>query len=290
MSAKRKFVEPVRWDLLMRFRLIEIIALWEGRVTTTHLINNFGIARQQASKDINNYLNTVAPDNLIYDTKLRGYKPSKTFTPQLTSGIAEEYLQALAGHKEYGHTFQSLDLGFNSIELLRPPMRQISPKILRALIQAAKNNQKIDLGYVSLFSPDEESRIIAPHSLVCTPLRWHVRAYCEKNRDFRDFVLSRFRTINGVEGKASVAKEQDAIWNKAVAIEIVPDPRLSPYQKDIIEQDYNMEKGLAVIETRAALLPYALQALNIDIDQVQTKPEAQQIVIRNLEEVRGYGF
>ena len=177
MSAKQKPVLAPRWDLLMRFRLIEIIALWEGRVTSTHLINNFGIARQQASKAINNYLDNIAPGNLVYDTKLRGYKPSKTFSPQLTSGIAEEYLQALAGNKEYGHTFQSVDLGFNNIELLRPLMRQISPKILRVITQAAKNNQKIDLGYVSLFSPDEESRIIAPHSLVCTPLRWHVRAW-----------------------------------------------------------------------------------------------------------------
>ena len=290
MSAKQKPVLAPRWDLLMRFRLIEIIALWEGRVTSTHLINNFGIARQQASKDINNYLDNIAPGNLVYDTKLRGYKPSKTFSPQLTSGIAEEYLQALAGNKEYGHTFQSVDLGFNNIELLRPPMRQISPKILRVITQAAKNNQKIDLCYVSLFSPDEESRIIAPHSLVCTPLRWHVRAYCEKNRDFRDFVLSRFRAINSVEGKASVSKEQDETWNKFVAIEIVPDPRLSPYQKDIIEQDYNMIDGVTVIKTRAALLSYVLQALNIDISHQQSKPEAQQIVIQNVEDVRKYVF
>ena len=32
MSAKQKPVLTPRWDLLMRFRLIEIIALWEGRV------------------------------------------------------------------------------------------------------------------------------------------------------------------------------------------------------------------------------------------------------------------
>ncbi|EIW90048.1 hypothetical protein AGRI_02640 [Alishewanella agri BL06] len=46
---------PLRWELLMRYRLIEIVALWEGRLTTNHLCNSFGIARQQASKDINAY-------------------------------------------------------------------------------------------------------------------------------------------------------------------------------------------------------------------------------------------
>ncbi|OQK62969.1 hypothetical protein XM79_c11864 [Vibrio vulnificus] len=51
---------PIRWDLLFRYRMIEVIALWEGRLTTNHLIKSFGIGRQQASKDINSYLSEVA--------------------------------------------------------------------------------------------------------------------------------------------------------------------------------------------------------------------------------------
>lgn len=38
---------PIRWELLIRYRLIEIVALWEGRLTTNHFCNGFGIARQQ---------------------------------------------------------------------------------------------------------------------------------------------------------------------------------------------------------------------------------------------------
>jgi hypothetical protein len=74
---------PLRWDLLTRYRLIEIVAQWEGRLTTNHLINSFGIGRQQASKDINTYLQEIAPDNLIYDKYLKGYRPSESFTPKL---------------------------------------------------------------------------------------------------------------------------------------------------------------------------------------------------------------
>ena len=36
---------PVRWDLLLRYRLIEVMALWEGRLTTNHLMRAFGIGR-----------------------------------------------------------------------------------------------------------------------------------------------------------------------------------------------------------------------------------------------------
>jgi len=65
---------PYRWDLLSRYRLIEIVALWEGRLTTNHLMNSFGIGRQQASKDINAYLADIGPGNLEYDRHLKGYR------------------------------------------------------------------------------------------------------------------------------------------------------------------------------------------------------------------------
>ena len=50
---------PLRYDLLQRYRLIEIIALWEGKLNATHLTGYFGIGRQQASKDINDYLKGI---------------------------------------------------------------------------------------------------------------------------------------------------------------------------------------------------------------------------------------
>ena len=281
---------PIRWELLMRYRLIEIVALWEGRLTTNHLCNSFGIARQQASKDINGYLRDVAPDNLIYDGSLRGYKPSDTFKPKVTSGLADEYLHALASTKDFAHTFSQLDLGFAHTEMLTSPLRQVNPDILRALVQAARDGKKIDMGYVSLTSPDEESRIIAPHTLVCTPLRWHVRAYCEKNREYRDFVLSRFRGINDIEGDADMTKAQDDRWNSKIDIVLVPDSRLSDYQKAIIAEDYNMTAGKRVISVRSALVPYAVQALNLDLAKIEARPEAQQIMVAYLDEVKRHAF
>lgn len=281
---------PLRWELLMRYRLIEIVALWEGRLTTNHLCNSFGIARQQASKDINAYLRDIAPGNLVYDGKLKGYKPADSFTPKVTSGLADEYLHALASTKDFAHTFSQLDLGFAHTEMLTPPLRHVNPDILRALVQAARDGKKIDMGYVSLTSPDEESRIIAPHTLVCTPLRWHVRAYCEKNRDFRDFVLSRFRGINSIEGASPYSKEQDQRWQQKVDITLVPDSRLSDYQKAIIEHDYNMVHGKRVISLRSALIPYAVQALNLDLNKIEARPEAQQITVANLDEVKKHAF
>src|SRR5690554_147383 len=90
---------PIRWDLLLRYRLIEIIALWEGRLTTNHICHSFGIGRQQASKDINTYLRELAPGNLVYDRHLKGYVPAPGFKPVVTRGEPEEYLELACRHQ-----------------------------------------------------------------------------------------------------------------------------------------------------------------------------------------------
>ena len=46
---RKQSIEQVRWDLALRYRLIETVAWWEGRLTTVHLTQSFGISRQQAS-------------------------------------------------------------------------------------------------------------------------------------------------------------------------------------------------------------------------------------------------
>ena len=67
------------------------------------------------------------------------------------------------------------------------------PEALRPLLKACREGLRLECEYVSFTTPDRETRLIAPHTLIFTGMRWHVRAYCEKSRDYRDFVLSRFR-------------------------------------------------------------------------------------------------
>lgn len=281
---------PLRWDLLTRYRLIEIVAQWEGRLTTNHLMNSFGIGRQQASKDINTYLQEIAPDNLIYDKYLKGYRPSESFTPKLTTGTADEYLHVLGRSKDITHTFSGLNLGFTNIEILQAPLRQLDPIILRALVQAARERKRVELGYISMSSAVEEERILVPHTLVCTPLRWHVRAYCEKHKDYRDFVLSRFRGAPDFNGESEFTAEQDTLWNTEVTICLQPDSRLSVAQQQIIAHDYGMTNQQLKLSTKAPLVGYMLQAFNIDHRKLEISPTAQQIVIGNYEEIKKFLF
>jgi hypothetical protein len=76
----------------------------------------------------------------------------------------------------------------------------------------------------------------------------------------------------------------------AHAIVLKPDHRLSSYQRAIVEHDYGMVNGLHTVRTRSALVPYLIQQLNIDLSKLEIKPEAQQIVVENLEEVKKHTF
>ncbi len=113
---------PFRWDLLLRYRFIETLALWEGRLTTRHLCDTFGIGRQQASKDINNYMREVGPGNLQYDKFLKGYKPTPAFEPRVTQGLADEYLHLMARNNELMNVFESLSLNVANVEVLSLPV------------------------------------------------------------------------------------------------------------------------------------------------------------------------
>ncbi|GEK12916.1 WYL domain-containing protein [Aliivibrio fischeri] len=268
--------------------MIEIIALWEGRLTTNHLIQSFGIGRQQASKDINSYLANIAPDNLIYDKHLKGYKPSESFTPQLTRGHADEYLHVLSRTEDMMVTFDELDMGFENTTMVRPVTRNISPDILRPIVQAIREKKRVDISYTSLKDGEEAERIISPHTLVCTPLRWHVRAYCEHSKGYRDFVLSRIRGIPDINDKIVMEKDADKAWNTQLYIELMPDPRLTEAQAAIIANDYGMKNGHLHITTNTALVRYVLDAYNIDINVLDSNPKGQQIILGNLEELRPY--
>jgi predicted DNA-binding transcriptional regulator YafY len=279
-------IKQVRWDLALRYRLIETVAWWEGRLTTGHLIQSFGISRQQASKDINTYINDHAPKNLTYDKQLKGYVPSPHFKPLFIDDSANAYLHLLNQTHSRAPHVEGLALAYAHTMVLEVPDRTIRPEMLRPLLKACRDSEVISVEYVSLANPIPETRLIAPHTLIYTGMRWHVRAYCEKNRMYRDFVLSRLRGEPEYEHKTENLIDADEDWNTEVAVIIEPDSRLKPEQKAIIEADFGMQNGVLEIPTRRALVKYVLQRFQIDPKKLDPKAAAQQIVVKNLDELK----
>ena len=276
---------PTRWDLLLRYRLIEVISLWEGRLTTNHLMRAFGIGRQQASKDINTYLAEHGPGNLEYDRHLKGYRPTPGFRPVFTRGLADEYLHMMHAREDLACSFESLAVRELNTEVLLPPARALRPEILRPILQACREGKRVEIRYASLSNPELEYRVIQPHTVVHSGYRWHARAWCEKSGEFRDFVLSRISETPGITLSATHGVELDDAWNARVTVVLVPDPRLTNAQQAVIALDYGMQNDRLEIPTRGALVSYVLQQLRVDSEPETRSPEAQHVVIGNSADV-----
>lgn len=266
-------IAHLNYDLVKRFHFIELIVFWENRLTTKHIQQHFNISRSSASKYIQDYLK-LYPDFLIYNNSKKGYQATKFFVPKYGKKDLGTYLSITQQgiQSEYYTHFTSM----------QSPLVPVNPKRVSGILYALKHKQRIDVGYASVSSPEFESRIISPHNLVFDGTRWHVRAYCEKNRDFRDFVLTRFNGECEVEGPAKYDQQHDTLWQTQLTVSIEPDPRLTPNKARIIALDHQMNQDSngnykRNISTRAALLLYLLKQLRVD--SYQTNPEAQQIIL-----------
>ena len=150
---------------------------------------------------------------------------------------------------------------------------------------AARDHRRIEVDYVSLNRPDREGRIIVPHTLVWTGLRWHVRGWCEKNQDYRDFVLSRFRGKPEILDASEHTADHDADWQLRVEVVIAPDPRLTAQQQEVVAHDFDMRDHRLTLRTRARLLPYLIKLLQIELNPEDRHPRAQQVIILNQKEL-----
>ena len=284
-DTSRPQLSNPRWEQLLRYRYIELIALWEGRLTTRQLCETFSIGRQQANKDLTSYRRGLTRGDLVYDAVAKYYSPSEDFAPTLTQGLASEYLQMAAQQSDVQQILGDLPVASANVEVIAAPLREVPASLLRPIIRAMAECRRIDVDYVSLNNPDREGRIIVPHTLVWTGYRWHVRAWCEKNRDYRDFVLSRFRGDADLMDTSDHTEADDQAWHTHVTLEITPDNRLTPDQQEVIAHDYGMTNGQLKLTVRAKLAPYLLQLLNLNVGKQLEDARAQQIVLANYDEI-----
>lgn len=274
----------MKGNLDSQFWLIELLAWWEGKVNTLPLCEYFAVSRQAASRYLKHY-NLEQPGSFTYNNRLKTYLPTQQFRPTRISKDVSEYLNWVTGSSPAKGSFSL------PCTALPRPSQLISPNIMQPLIAAVREQRRLDVDYYSVSSASTEGRIITPHTFVNTGLRWHVRAYCERSKEYRDFVLSRFRgTPELQEGKSEHTEQQDTPWNTEVTLVLVPDQRLNPDKRNVIEHDYQMQNGELHIKTRAALVQYTLHSMQVSTKMLDGNPEAQQLVLSNATELKEWLF
>jgi len=255
-------------EVLLRMRAIELLALWEGRVITNHLVDWFGVSRQQASNDIKRYINDRNPGSMVYRPGDKGYIPKPDFKPVLTSGQVNEYLEMIVGvsNQSVAVTLEAKE-HFSAVQL---PDRSVKPEVLRALLKACRVGVPVKIIYASMNNPVPHERVISPHTLIYSGFRWHVRAYCHLRNEYRDFVLSRITQPEDAN-EAFISSAEDTLWNESVSLVLVANSNLTTEQQRLVERDYGMSEGVLEFSTRKALVHYTLQRFQAAISAEERK-------------------
>lgn len=286
LRAERGDSGPVRWSQERRLQFIDFRLQWERRINRKDVTDFFKISVPQASADISRY-SDLAPDNLVYDTSSRTYIATAKFAPRFESSGPKQYLsQLLALERRIVADDQTFLLSRPPVESVPLPSRTIDPEILALMLRAIAERSMLEIDYQSITRDEKRMRYISPHAFGYDGGRWHVRAYCHLRKGFRDFVFGRI--LSAGQTKASdIDSAEDIEWNTNVPLVLMPDPLLTPEQREGVEVDYAMKGGTVTIMCRQAMLFYTLRTLNFELNGSPRAGE-RQVVIANLDEIRPF--
>jgi hypothetical protein len=239
----------LRWSQEARLRAIDLTAFWEGRVNRAALIRRFGISVPQATNDLRDY-QARAPRNLRYDTREKTYLAEREFRPLFGEPNAEAWL---------------LDAGAPHglpVAVMPMPARRLDPWLLRRWVQARRAGLALHVRYQPMNQPEPSWRWISPVAFASDGMRWHLRAW---NHDAgRHEHLLFPRMIEMGEERPAGPLPEDPDWERMMPVRLRPAARLSPAQRQVVEADYGMLGGEAVLEVRVAMLFLFLRRLRLD--------------------------
>ena len=259
-----------------RLAFIDFSLEFFGQIARADLIQKFGTGLASCTRDLSLY-RELAPDNAVLMHENKRYVRSGAFRA-IFEHNPEEALQTLA--RGFGDGFslpqEKSPACFDAVRLVHP-----KAEIVSAIMRAISSNSAILCEYESL-SSGTTKRELVPHAIVNNGHRWHVRAHDRKSKEFRDFVCTRFKSIELQETKPknNELASMDSAWNTLCELQLVPHPRLS--HSKAIEMDYGMTKSILELEVRAALANYILRQWNVDCTEDATLTgDEYQLYLKN---------
>jgi hypothetical protein len=290
MVSKEKMRLDVKWATRQRLQYIEIMAYYTGVITRSDVAKAFGMSDAAATKDLKLY-SDLAPDNLIYKHNVFGFVPSDGFREVFADLEPANVLPLIAANlAATGGPYEDEPIYGVAVDSLPIPNRFPDKAVLAQILRAIKARSKLQAVYYSLTNRDNrDPRILEPHSLVNTGLRWHVRAYNEDTYDFRDFVLSRFVEAKKLDQPADSSAHYDDDWTEVITLQLTPHPKLDTQKRMSLMIDYRGDNKLIELTVRRALIGYVLQRLTVDTTQDHSlNPNAYQLALVNRDEIEPF--
>jgi len=275
-------------EIPSRLRPLVILLAWEGEVGRARVIQLFDLSPVRASEWIKE-LRDLCPDWMSWDSVGRRYLATSTFLRILANqgeARAEETFASYLALTKLPTLHAKGEEGMH----LFPDFNVPAPHVFAALQRAIRESKAVALIYRSMKHPEPHERTIEPHNLVRAGRRWHVRGYCRQNDDFRDFALGRIVEVRSTNDGASHHAEDDVAWSTQVDVYLVPHPRLTAMQEDVVRFENFGGTSARRQACRAALVPYLIQDLRAAIDPESQRPPDYQIAVANIEELRPWLF
>lgn len=278
-----------------RLLRLELICLWEGRLNNARLRELLDVSQVRASELIREFRDEHSLWTR-WDSKTRSFHTTTEayISAGNTDNVAKNaeslslYLAlvglpytALATHG--GHSERGTCAAF-------PDLSAPKPRIFAALSEAVRTRKSVEITYRSMREPIPHSRIISPHNLVRAGRRWHARAFCSKNNDFRDYALGRIVDVSLLGRPAEKLEIDDKAWMTGVPVKLIAHPGLSPEQESLIRFEYFNNTASRVETCRGSLVNYFIQDIRAAIDVKTQRPPEYQIAVANAQEVMPWLF
>ena len=261
-----------QWAGRERLAFIERVAWWRGVVNRGDLRKVFGISAAQASADLQGY-QEQNPTALAYNVRTKRYEARPEMICALHSPRLEEAVGMFLGIPV---PLPQMAVDSNArVAIFVPPVRQADAAVERRIFLAVDQGKQLVITYWSVSSGRGKQRQIAPQGLGHDGYRWHVRAWCFENSDFRDFVLSRIEKAEWPEVPFTTPTKDEA-WEREVTVVVRANSELDEERRKTIERDYGMKAGKLQVRMREAMREYYLAHLRV-ADEIE-RPRHLEVV------------
>lgn len=270
--AKERLMPPKRlankmsWSQLQRLKFIERQLLWERKLSSSVLVNYFGISRYQAQKDIKYYKERY-PENLKkYDPVDKAYLPSFGFKPQITSEDVVEFV-----HNNHKKT--------ERVPLLS---ERIITGLISSVLSAIDNQNDIEAIYENIDIPFGMKVSISPRAIFMVGNIMYLRAFCCCKKKHMNFELSGFRTIaqpliQDTSEKLPIPVDED--YEQFVSIHLYANPLLNEDERDFIARKYSLIDYIK-FPIRKCYIEIFLRSNNLSKpDEAKENPRLHPVII-----------
>lgn len=266
-------------DASRRIRDMDVLVRWEGELSNARIREVFGVQAVQSSRLLAAYM-AERGGALSRATPRAPVKPSARFDDEVPPTSPDDYLRLLSGAAP---SLPGSDLVIDA----RPSLLSENPRLFADLLSASRSGTGLWITYGSMRSPTGIARAIFPHSLVRAPRRWHVRAWCDLRKEFRDFALGRVLSHTTLEQPAPKLRRQDVDWNKFVHLKVVAHPDFGEEHQRLLRREYFAGKTSMSLRVRKALASYVVQDLRLSTDPKRDQPPHFQLHLENAESLGG---